>query len=213
MSLAILCIVFFLLFFLGMPVAFAMIFSAFVYAVMNGIDLGFLGLQMFSSLDFFVLLAIPLFILTSEVMNQSSIAERLFRFIKSLVGFIPGGLGHVNVLTSVVFSGMSGSAVADVGGIGHLSLKAMEDDGFDKPFSAAVTAGSAVIGPIIPPSIPMIIYAMVANVSVAQLFFGGAIPGILMAIGLMIYIFFISKKRNYPTSERYTAGKIFNSFY
>lgn len=197
---------------LGMPVAFSMIFSTVIYALISGVDIGLLGLQMFTALDSFILIAIPLFILTSEVMNHTSIADRLFNFIQSLVGFISGGLGHANVLISVVFSGMSGSAVADVGGVGHLSHQAMVRHGYDPYFSAAVTASSAVIGPIIPPSIPVIIYAMVANVSVAKLFFGGAVPGLLMALLLMAYIFAVSRRRGYPVTPRTAPAVILTLF-
>lgn len=198
MTLFVIVILFFALFVLGMPIAFAMIVAAWAYALMADIDLGFLALQMFTGLDFFVLLAIPLFILTSEVMNRTSVASRIFQFANSLVGSIPGGLGHVNVLTSIIFSGMSGSAVADVCGIGRLCYQSMVDKGYEKPFSAAVTASSAVIGPIIPPSIPMVVFSMVSGVSVAKLFFGGAVPGLVIGISLMAYIYIMALRRGYP---------------
>ncbi len=202
MTLLAILLLFFVLFVLGMPIAFAMITAAWAYALMADIDLGFLALQMFTGLDFFVLLAIPLFILTSEVMNRSSVASRIFDFANSLVGFVPGGLGHVNVLTSVIFSGMSGSAVADVGGIGRLCYQSMVDKGYDKPFSAAVTASSAVIGPIIPPSIPMVVFSMVSGVSVAKLFFGGAVPGLIIGLALMAYIYVVAIRKGYPRNAR-----------
>ena len=201
-------ILFFVLFFLGMPIAFAMITSAWAYALLEGIDLGFLSLQMFTSLDFFVLLAIPLFILTSEVMNRSSVSARIFDFANSLVGFIPGGLGHVNVLTSVIFSGMSGSAVADVGGIGRLCYRSMVEDGYSKPYSAAVTASSSVVGPIIPPSIPMVVFSMVSGESIARLFLGGAVPGILIAVCLMIYIYFLARHTGHPVHPRQSLALV-----
>lgn len=211
MILALFIAIFFVLFVLGMPIAFAMIVAAWAYALMAGIDLGFLTLQMFTGLDFFVLLAIPLFILTSEVMNRSSVSSRIFDFANSLVGFIPGGLGHVNVLTSVIFSGMSGSAVADVGGIGRLCYRAMVDEGYDKPFSAAVTASSAVIGPIIPPSIPMVVFSMVSGVSVAKLFFGGALPGLMIGLALMVYIYFVARRDGHPCHPRQTVAAVLRS--
>ena len=211
MTLLAIVILFFVLFVLGMPIAFAMITSAWAYALLADIDLGFLALQMFTGLDFFVLLAIPLFILTSEVMNRSSVASRIFDFANSLVGSVPGGLGHVNVLTSIIFSGMSGSAVADVGGIGRLCYQSMVDKGYDKPFSAAVTASSAVIGPIIPPSIPMVVFSMVSGVSVAKLFFGGAVPGLLIGLALMAYIYFNAVRKGYPRNARQGLAHVVRS--
>jgi tripartite ATP-independent transporter DctM subunit len=183
---------------MGMPIALAMVAAAWVYALAGGFDLGFLALQMFTALDFFVLLAIPLFILAAEVMNRTGVSQRIFAFADAVVGSAPGGLGHVNVATSIIFSGMSGSAVADVGGIGRLCYRAMVERGYDKPFSAALTASSAVIGPIIPPSIPMIVFSMVSGVSVAKLFFAGAVPGLLIGLVLMLYVYFVAKRRNYP---------------
>jgi len=208
MALTIFLGLFVLLFILGMPIAFAMIFSATVYALMAGIDLGFMAIQMFTGLDSFVLLAIPLFILASEVMNHSSVAKRIFDFANALVGFIPGGLAHVNVVSNIIFSGMSGSAVADVGGIGRICYKAMVKDGYEAPFSAAVTASAAVIGPIIPPSIPMVVFSMVSGVSVARLFFGGAVPGLIIGLFMMIYIYIVAKKRGYPCSARQTFAQV-----
>ncbi len=199
---------FVVLFLLGMPISVAMISSSIIYITMKGMDLGFMAMQMFSGLDNFVLIAIPMFILTAEVMNRTSVADRIFNFCNALVGYIPGGLGHVNIATSVIFAGMSGSAVADVGGIGHLSYQAMADEGFDREFSASVTIASSTVGPIIPPSIPMVVYAMVANVSVGKMFFGGILPGFIIAGVLMIYVYVISLKRNYPR-RRMQSARIF----
>lgn len=197
------------LFLAGMPISVAMISSSIIYISMKGMDLGFMAMQMFSGLDNFVLIAIPMFILTAEVMNRTSVADRIFNFCNALVGYIPGGLGHVNIATSIIFAGMSGSAVADVGGIGHLSYKAMVDEGFDKEFSAAVTIASSTIGPIIPPSIPMVVYAMVANVSVGKMFFGGILPGFIIGGILMIYVYLVSLRRNYPKRKLVSARAFF----
>jgi len=199
---AFLAVLIFLLFILGFPLAFSMIVSSILYCLLNDVNLGFLVLELFSSLDTFVLIAVPLFMLASEVMNESTVAERIFDFANALVGHIPGGLGHVNISANVIFSGMSGSAVADVGGIGNLCLKSMTKEGFDEPFSAALTGAAGIIGPIIPPSIPMVIYGMVANESTGKLFLGGIIPGLIMALSLMIYVYFIAKARNYPIGPR-----------
>ena len=212
MDLAIFLGAFAVLFILGMPIAFAMITASWAYALLAGLDLGFLSIQLFAGLDSFVLLAIPLFIFASEAMNRSSVARRIFDFTNALVGRVPGGLGHVNVLANIIFSGMSGSAVADVGGIGRICYTAMVKRGYDAPFSAAVTASAAVIGPIIPPSIPMVVYAMVSGESVAKLFFGGAVPGLLIGLALMSYIYFVARKRNYPCSPRQSLAVLATAF-
>lgn len=189
----------FILFFLfGMPIAAAMITSSFLYAFGAGISLSMMGTRMFTGLNNFSLIAIPLFILTAEVMNRTSVSDRIFGFCRDLVGYIPGGMGHVNITTSVIFAGMSGSAVADAGGIGNLAYRAMVDEGFDKNFSACTTIASSTIGPIIPPSIPAVVYAMVANVSVGKLLFGGIIPGLFMGLIMMVYVFFWSIRNNGP---------------
>jgi len=208
MLLTVFLVSFTILFLLGMPIAVAMISSSIIYISMRGMDLGFMAMQMFSGLDNFVLIAIPMFIMTAEVMGRTTVADRIFNFCNALVGYIPGGLGHVNIATSVIFAGMSGSAVADVGGIGHLSYKAMVDEGFDKEFSASVTIASSTVGPIIPPSIPMVVYAMVANVSVAKMFFGGIVPGLIIAGILMIYVTVISVKRGYP-KRKIVSSRLF----
>jgi len=204
-------LIFLISFSFGFPIAFSMMFSAIFYGVMTGKDLRFFSLEAFSSLDNFILIAIPMFLLTAEVMMSSSIAKRLFNFANSFFGFIPGGLGHVNVATSIIFAGMSGSAMADAGGIGYLSYKSMVGRGFDKPFSAALTASSAMIGPIVPPSIPMIIYAMVASESIGKLFLGGFIPGIMMGLSMMVVVYFTARRRNYPIEKRLSAKKFYVS--
>ena len=213
MILAVFLIVFFVLFILGMPVAFSMIISGMAYALMAGEPLSTFSLMSYSATNSFILIAIPMFILTAEVMNVTSVADRMFDFANSLVSWIPGGIGHTNVLTSVIFAGMSGSAAADVGGIGYLSYKSMKDRGFDGPFSAAVTAASSCIGPIIPPSIPVIVYTtVISSASVIYLFLGGVVPGILMALFMMTYIIYISKKRGYPVEKRKSAKEIWKAF-
>jgi tripartite ATP-independent transporter DctM subunit len=212
MELAIFFAIFVVLFLLGLPIAFAMFASTLAYALMADIDLGFLSTQMFAGLDSFVLLAIPLFILASEVMNTSSVAKRIFNFCDALVGHIPGGLGHVNVAANIIFSGMSGSAVADVGGIGRICYNAMVKQGYPAPFSAAVTAAAAVIGPIIPPSIPMVVFAMVSGVSVARLFFGGAVPGLVIGLFMMVYIYIVARRCGYPMATRQTLSQMIASF-
>lgn len=197
-NLALFLISFILFFILGMPIAAAMIISSFLYALNSGMGLAIMGTKMFTGLNNFALVAIPLFILTAEVMNRTSVSDRIFKFCRDLVGYIPGGMGHVNIATSIIFAGMSGSAVADAGGIGHLAYQAMVDEGFDEEFSASTTIASSTIGPIIPPSIPAVVYAMVANVSVGKLLFGGILPGLMMGVILMAYVYFYSVRHNGP---------------
>lgn len=209
MEFTVFVIAFVVLFVLGMPIPFTMITSSVIYGLLTGIDMSFYSLESYKALYNFTLLAIPMFMLTAEVMNASTVADRMFGFANSLVGWIPGGLGHTNILTSVIFAGMSGSAAADTSGIGYLSYKSMVDRGFDRPFSAAVTAASSCIGPIIPPSIPVIIYCMsVPAVSVGSLFMAGVIPGVLMAVVMMLYVAYTAKKRGYPIEKRPNAKEL-----
>lgn len=168
--------------------------------------------RMTGGLSNFVLLAIPFFILAGNLMNNGGITTRIFRFANSLVGYIPGGLGHANVVASIIFSGMSGSAVADAGGLGMVEMKAMNDEGYEPEFSAAVTAASATIGPIIPPSIPMVVYGVMAEVSIGALFAGGFIPGLLLGLVMMIIIYFKAIKNDYPRNERFDFGELWASF-
>lgn len=214
----ILFLVSFGIFFLfGMPIASAMITSSFLYALTKGISLSMMGTRMFTGLNNFALIAIPLFILTAEVMNRTSVSDRIFGFCRDLVGYIPGGMGHVNIATSIIFAGMSGSAVADAGGIGNMACQAMVDEGFDEEFSACTTIASSTIGPIIPPSIPAVVYAMVANISVGKLLFGGVIPGFLMGLFMMVYVYIWSKRNNGPRRQwqgwRYYLVHLLHSFF
>lgn len=154
--------------------------------------------RMMYGINNFLLLAIPLFILAARLMNTSGVTTRLFNFATTMVGFMPGGLGHANCVASLIFAGMSGAAVADAAGLGQVELKAMDEAGYDKEFSVAITAASSTIGPIFPPSIPMVIFGLVAGVSVGRLFLGGVLPGVVMAVSLMVMVWMYAKKRNYP---------------
>lgn len=154
--------------------------------------------RMVSGVDSFVLMAIPLFVLSGNLMNAGGITDRIFAFARGLVGHVRGGLGQANIVASMIFSGMSGSAVADAGGLGAIEIKAMNDQGYPKPFSGAVTVASSVIGPVIPPSIPMVLYGALAEVSVGRLFLGGIIPGALVGLALMILVYVLSLKHEYP---------------
>ena len=195
--------VFALSFVIGMPIAFGMLSASVVYFAISGLDMGTITeVMVFGFEDKFVLLAVPLFIFTARVMNSGGITERIFDFAGSMVGHLRGGLAHVNVTASVIFSGMTGSAIADASGLGLMEIKAMDDAKYDRPFSCAVTIASATIGPIIPPSIPMVIYAMLSDASVGKLFLGGVVPGLIMAGAMMGLIHWIALKRGYPSGAR-----------
>jgi tripartite ATP-independent transporter DctM subunit len=203
---------FFVLIIMNVPIGIAMGFSCMAFLLVNDIPFSVIPQVMMSLFENFPFLAIPFFALAGQLMNTGGISIRLFGFAKALVGHIPGALGHANVLASMIFAGMSGSAVADSAGLGPIEIKAMVDDGYDPAFSAAITAASSTIGPIIPPSIPFIIYGAMGNVSVGALFLGGAIPGILMGLALMVVVYFISRRRNYKTYKRSTLKQLWRSF-
>jgi tripartite ATP-independent transporter DctM subunit len=188
---------------IGAPISLAMIVSAVVYLAVKGQDLAIAGEQIIQGLyDGFVLLAIPLFIVAANFMNAGTISDRLTQFCLALVGRMKGGLGHVNVVTSVIFAGMSGSAVADAVGLGKVSIDMMvKDNRYTPGYAAAITAATAVIGPIIPPSIPMVLYALVSDASVGYLFMGGIVPGLLMSAAMMALNSYVAHKQNIPLEE------------
>ena len=185
---------------LGLPIGHAMIGGSVLYLCLAGLDMGTAAEQLLNGMyTSYVLLAIPLFILAAEFMNTGSITERLLRFCNALVGRFRGGLAHVNVVQSIIFAGMSGSALADAAASGKLMQTMMTQDGkYPASFAAALTAASSVIGPIIPPSIPLVIYALVSDTSVGYLFLGGVVPGLLLGIAQMGLIAVIAKRRNFP---------------
>ena len=184
---------------IGMPVAYAIIIGVLVYLGLAGQDLAIAGETMVQRLfDGFLLLAVPLFIVSANIMNAGSISDRLLKFCIALVGRFRGGLGHVNVVASLIFSGMSGSAVADAAGIGKLIIEMMIKSGkYSRGYAAAITAATATIGPIIPPSIPLVLYALVSDTSIASLFLGGIVPGLIMAGVLMGTNAWIAHKRGF----------------
>ena len=204
----------FVFFFFGMPIAFGIFSSTIYYLLFSGQSRELLSFsaRMISASDSYVLLAVPFFMLAAELMNESKITDRIFNFARAMVGHIPGGLGHVNIVASMIFAGMSGSGLADTAGLGKVEIKAMKDGGYDPAFSAAVTASSAIIGPIIPPSICMVVGAVVTNTSVGKMLVGGIIPGCMMGAGLMFVVYFLSKKRGYPKGERATAKELWREF-
>jgi tripartite ATP-independent transporter DctM subunit len=175
---------------------------AFFVGLGQGNFLAMLPQRMYSGTTGFTLLAIPFFILAGNIMNTGGITTRIFRFAKSLVGHVPGGLGHVSVISSMIFSGMSGSAVADAAGLGQIQHKAMVDNGYKPRVSAASVAAASTIGPVIPPSIPFVLYGAITAVSVARLFLAGFVPGVLMGLALMATIALLAKRRELPRAER-----------
>ncbi len=193
----------------GIPVGYALLASPIFYYIISGnwSTIYYSGAQMVDSLNSFSLLAVPFFILTGILMNSSGITERIFNFAKAMVGHFTGGLAYVNILASLLFSGMSGSALADAGGLGQLEIKSMRDEGYSDDFAGGVTAASCIIGPLVPPSIPLVIYGVVANESISKLFLAGFIPGILTAFVLMVTSYFIAKKRGYLGSNK-ASGKV-----
>lgn len=188
---------------LGLPIGHAMIASSILYLMVSGLDMGTAAEQllngMFSS---YILLAVPLFILAAELMNSGSMTLRLLSFCNAIVGRFPGGLALVNVAQSIVFAGMSGSAIADAAGTGKMMQRMMtENNKYPASFAAALTAASAVIGPIIPPSIPMVIYSLVSDTSIGYLFLGGVVPGLIMGLLQAVYILVSARRRNFPLEE------------
>lgn len=191
---------FFLWSFLGMPIGHAMLAAAFVYLFVTDQDIAIAATQSLNGLfSSFVLMAVPLFILSADIMNASKITDKLFEFANLLVGRLRGGLAHVNIVASMIFSGMSGSALADAAGPGKLEVDMMIKAGYKPGFAGALSATSAIIGPIIPPSIPMVIYGVVSNTSIGYLFIAGVIPGIMLGLAQMGVVAAIAKKRNFPT--------------
>ena len=200
-----------LLFLLGYGAPYAIgLVSLLVLVITRGfgnVPLDMVATKLAFSANNFTLLAIPFFLLAGKLMNTGSITTRIFRFCNTLIGWIPGGLGHANVLASIVFAGMSGSAVADAAGLGTIEIKAMEEEGFDTDFSAAITAASSTIGPIIPPSIPLIVFGVSAGgISIAKLLIGGVLPGLLVGICLSIMVYVFAVKRHYPC-RKFPQGK------
>lgn len=205
---------FFGLVLIRVPVAYALIIPSALYLVLNGMSLLPLAQRMTRQLFSFTLLTVPLFILVGTLMNHSGQTNRIFKFANDLLGHINGGLAYVNILASLIFSGISGSAIADVGGIGQILIKSMEDQGYDSDYSAALTGASSTIGPIFPPSIPLIIFGVLAEVSILKLLLAGIVPAILATIVLAITTYFIGLyHEGFPeTDKKYRTSKLAKSF-
>ncbi len=190
------------MFMLKIPVSISMALTGCALMfVTSGMKWSILSQYLYTGVNSFTLLSIPLFLLAAKLMNTGSITKKLFAFCMKVVGWLPGGLGHVNVLCSVVFAGMSGTAVSDAGGLGSIEIKAMNENGFDNDFSCCVTAASSTLGPIIPPSIPLVVYATVSGASVGALFMAGIIPGVVMALLMMAVVTIYAIIRHYPRTK------------
>ena len=194
---------------LGMPVALAMISASLLYILVTGsVPNVIVAQRMIAGVESFPLLAVPFFILAGNLMNIAGITGRLYNFAVALVGWMRGGLGQVNIIGSVIFSGMSGTAIADAAGLGTIEIKAMRDHGYSAEFSVGVTAASATLGPIIPPSLPFVIYGMMANVSIGSLFLAGVVPGIVMTLLMMATVAFIARRNNWGGDALFSWQKL-----
>lgn len=205
-----------ILFLLGFSVPYAIGLTSVVVMIVqrgfDGIQYGMIAQRLVYGVNNFTLLAIPFFLLAGKFMNTGSITKKIFDFCNILVGWIPGGLGHANIVASIIFAGMSGSAVADASGLGVIEVNAMKEQGFDVDFAAAVTAASSTIGPIIPPSIPLIVFGVAADASIAKLLMAGLVPGLVMGLALMIMVYYFAVKRHYPKTKFPTISAIWKSF-
>jgi TRAP-type C4-dicarboxylate transport system permease large subunit len=193
----------------GLPVALAMSAASLVYVMATGDVPDYVVIhRMVGGLDSFPLLAVPFFILAGNLMNTAGITNQIYNFALALVGWMKGGLGHVNVVGSMIFSGMSGTAIADAAGLGTIEIKAMNDHGYPIEFSVGVTAASATLGPIIPPSLPFVIYGMMANVSIGQLFLGGVVPGLVMSVFMMLTVAYYAHTRGYGADTPFSWPRL-----
>ena len=188
------------LFVAGFPVVYAVLIPAVVYVLLGGFPLDLLAQRVTYALDSFPLIAVPIFIFVGNLMNTAGITDRIFRFADAAVGRVPGGLAQVNIFSSLIFSGMSGAALADVGGLGRIEIRAMRERGFAAPYAASITAASAVVGPIFPPSIPLIVYGSVTSVSIIQLLLAGIVPALICVAFLMATAAILALRHNHPRS-------------
>jgi tripartite ATP-independent transporter DctM subunit len=206
-------VAFLTLFILGFPVVLAIGIPCIVYIFAKGLPVDLIAQRTLYALDSFPLVAVPVFLFVGSLMNSAGISRYIYRFADTAVGRLPGGLAQVNIFGSLIFAGMSGSALADIGGIGRIEIDAMKSKGFSMPFAAAVTSSSAIVGPIFPPSIPLIIYGTVTGVSVIQLLLGGILPGLLCVAMLMLMTGWLAVRRNYPRTTRWpTWAELWRDF-
>jgi tripartite ATP-independent transporter DctM subunit len=201
------------LFMLGFPVVLAIGIPCIVYILGNDLPIDLIAQRTLYALDSFPLVAVPVFLFVGSLMNSAGISRYIYRFADTAVGRLPGGLAQVNIFGSLIFAGMSGSALADIGGMGRIEIDAMKNKGFSQGFAAAVTSSSAIVGPIFPPSIPLIIYGTVTGVSVIQLLLGGILPGLLCVLMLMLMTGWLAVRRNYPRTQRWpTRQELWRDF-
>ncbi len=211
MNMVLFFIIFLVVMLLGGSVAFSMLLCSAIYMIVNDLPFMLMAQRMVAGANSFVLLAIPFFILASNIMNSGGVTDRIFGFANRAVGWISGGLGHANILASIVFAGMSGSAVADAAGLGKIEIKAMTDAGYDEKFAVAITGASSIIGSIIPPSIPCVLYGVAASVSIGKLFVAGVLPGILMGLCLAVMVVIEYVVHKYPREKRAGFRALFHS--
>lgn len=205
-------IVFVVLLFTGLPLYVNLGLSSFLYIIMTGTPPMVVVQRITQASNSFTMIAAPFFILMGNLMNTGGVTRKMFRFANVIVGTVPGGMGHANVLCSALFAGMSGTAVADAGGLGNIEIEAMREVGYDDDFACAVTAASSVLGPIIPPSLPMVILAVTVGASVGRCFVGGVGPGILIAVALCTMVAYYAHKRHYPRNKRPTMKEVWVAF-
>ena len=212
MGLTVLIGVFVLGLVIGVPVAVTLGLASAAYLLLEGIPLVSIPQKMYAGMDVFVLLCIPGFILAGNLMNSGGITERIIRFANALVGWMRGGLGLTNVAGSMLFGGISGTAVADAASIGGMMIPGMKKAGYPADFSAAVTAASSTVGPIIPPSVPMIIVGALSGISVGKMFLAGAVPGVLMGLAMMVTTYIIAVRKGFPRQPWQGVGELARSF-
>jgi tripartite ATP-independent transporter DctM subunit len=207
-------VTFIALFAIGFPVVISILVPCITYIVIHGLPLEMVVQRIQYSLDSYTLVAVPLFILVGNLMNSSGITTRMFNFADKAVGHFPGGLAQVNIFASLIFAGMSGAALADVGGLGQVEIKAMKEKGFSLAYSAGVTVASATVGPIFPPSIPLVLYGSVAGISILKLLLSGIVPAIIATLTMILLTAFLALNRNYPRAERWpTLKELWNAFF
>lgn len=203
---------FFVLLAIGFPIALTMVASSMLYLLSTGQPLLITMHRMISGIDSFPLLAIPFFILAGNLMNSAGITQRIFAFCLSLLGWLRGGLGYVCVLASMIFAGMTGAAVAEAGGLGIIQLKALRQAGYDDDFAVGLIGAASTIGPIIPPSLVFVVYGVLANASIGELFAAGFLPGVLLGLTLMVMVYVYARARNYPRDASFSARRVVLSF-
>jgi tripartite ATP-independent transporter DctM subunit len=193
---------------LNVPIAVSVASASLLYLLAEDLPLAVIPQQMFQIVDSFPFLAFPMFMLVGSLMNTGGMSRRIFDFAEAIVGHLRGGIAHVNVVASLIFSGMSGSAISDAGGLGSIEIEAMTERGYKPEFAVAITAASSTIGPIVPPSVPVIIYAMAFDASIGRLFLGGFLPGLLMTVALMIMIYFYALKKEFPKGPKLSIKNV-----